>query len=262
MKQITSPHNEIFKNLKQLASSSKYRRRSNQTLIEGVHLCDSFLQHVGTPVMFAYTDKAKDNPEVSRLITRCMDMSVKGVLLGEDNFRQISNVESTVGIVFIVDMPRLESTGNLQKNALLLEDIQDPGNMGTILRTAAAAGFEDVYVSKASVSVWSPKVLRAGMGAHFALRVYEGVDLADVVKDSEVPVMVTSLEATRSIYQHDLSGPHAWVFGNEGSGVSAELSSLATAKVIIPQSPKVESLNVAASVAVCLFEQQRQTKGL
>jgi len=257
MKQITSPHNEIFKNLKQLATSAKHRRRTRQTLLEGVHLCEGYLEHVGQPQMVIYTDLAAENTEVVEIIEACDPGS--RVLLGEANFKLISSVENGIGVAFVVDTPEFVAPESLKSSALLLEDVQDPGNLGAILRTAAAAGLREVFLSSDSASAWSPKVLRAGMGAHFALDIYENVDLESLIRKSLVPVLATSLEASEAIYDHDLSGESAWLFGNEGAGVSEKLLSLSTKRLIIPQNPKVESLNVAASVAVCLFEQLRQS---
>lgn len=259
MKHITSTHNEIYKNLLRLASSSKHRKRSGQTLLEGVHLCESYLEQVGRPLMYVYTDNAKETEEVAKIIEVCEAKSVSGVLLGESNFQAISNLEHGTGLIFLVNIPAPTTPIGLAGTALLLEDVQDPGNMGTMLRTAAAAGVTEAYVSSGSVSAWSPKVLRAGMGAHFALRIYENVDLAGVIAGAKVPVLATSLVASQSIYEKDLSQSVAWLFGNEGAGVSKELLSLKVEQVIIPQNPRVESLNVAASAAVCLFEQYRQS---
>jgi TrmH family RNA methyltransferase len=208
--------------------------------------------------MFIYTDQATENLEVAKIIQYCENSSIDGVLLGESNFRAISGVENGVGIAFLIDILTKKTPKSPHNNTILLDNVQDPGNMGAILRTAAAAGVTEVFSSSGSVSAWSPKVLRSGMGAHFALNIYENIDIADVIKSSRVPVLATSLNADRTIYQQDLSGPNAWIFGNEGNGVSDELLSLDVIKVIIPQNKKVESLNVAASVAVCLFEQSRQ----
>ncbi len=258
MKEINSSHNETFKSLKQLATSPKHRRRSNQTLLEGIHLCESYLATKELPLMLVHTQKALENAEVLKIATATAKAGVPGILLDENNFKAISSVENGIGILFVVNIPALQVSKDLQATALLLEDIQDPGNMGAILRTAAAAGITDVFTSGNSASVWSPKVLRAGMGAHFALTVYENCDLEQLIADSVIPVLATSLQATETIYEKDLSRPTAWLFGNEGQGVSEALLASSIEQVIIPQNSKVESLNVAASVAVCLFEQSRQ----
>lgn len=261
MKNITSSHNETHKHLQKLVTSSRYRRQSGQAVLEGVHLCQSYLQQVGRPLMCVFTDRAREQVEAAAIIENCESRGVRCVLMGEGNFRAISSVENGIGLLFAVQTPRQSAPGHLVTNAVLLEDVQDPGNMGTMLRTAAAAGIAQVYASSGSVSAWSPKVLRAGMGAHFALTVYEQCDLAEVIRSAQVPVLATSLRASESIYEKDLSGPVAWLFGNEGNGVSEALMALDVQQVTIPQNHRVESLNVAASAAICLFEQLRQSTG-
>lgn len=262
MKRITSTHNDIYKNLKQLATSAKHRKRAGQTLIEGIHLCESYLQHRKKPQMYVYTDAAAENAEAAEIIRDCDDAGVRGTLLSNAHFRAISSVDNGIGVALVVDIPSEVPPARLQRNAVLLEDVQDPGNMGTILRTAAAAGVTDIFISSGSSSAWSPKVLRASMGAHFALRIYENCDLAALISGAGVPVLATSLGATKTIYETELSAPTAWLFGNEGSGVSSELLALGVEQVVIPQSTSVESLNVSATVAICLYEQVRQVQSV
>lgn len=258
MNPVTSPHNEAYKNLKRLATSAKHRRQTGQTILEGIHLCQSYLQHVGRPLACIYTDVAASNAEVASIIDKCQQSGVRTMLLGEANFNKISSLDNGVGIAFLIEIPKMKQPGALADGALLLDGVQDPGNMGTIIRTAAAAGLSDIFISNDSSSAWSPRSLRAGMGAHFVMNIYEGSDLSRLIADSQMQILATSLEASSSVYDVDLARPTAWLFGSEGGGVSDELMSLGVAQVIIPQNHKVESLNVAASVAVCLFEQQRQ----
>ena len=147
----------------------------------------------------------------------------------------------------------------LTQSAVMLDNLQDPGNLGSILRSAAAAGVEYVFCSRGTAFAWSPKVLRAGMGAHFLLKIFENADLDELIRKARVPVLATSSHADKLLYEIDLKSPVAWLFGHEGKGVSAELLALASYRVAIPHRGAVESLNVAASAAVCLFEQVRQT---
>ena len=258
MKSITSPHNQTLKNLKKLVSSAKARRQADRTILEGVHLCESYLERVGLPRQVIYTDRATEHAEAGEIIAQMAEKSVDSLLLSSANFRTISDVENGIEITFVIDTPKLITPEKLTKSALLLDGVQDPGNLGTILRTAAAADVGEVYLSPDSASAFSPKTLRAVMGAHFALNIYENVELAQLVEKPGLPIFATSLDASQSIYETDLTGPCAWIFGSEGSGVSQELLVRTTQKVIIPQNDKVESLNVAASVAICLFEQRRQ----
>ena len=142
---------------------------------------------------------------------------------------------------------------------MVLERIQDPGNIGTILRSAAAAGVGQVVLSADCADTWSPKVLRAGMGAHFALRLFVEPDLAAWRERCHVPLLVTALRRNSvSLYDYDLRAPAAWLFGNEGAGVSGTMLAAASRLVHIPMAAQTESLNVAMAATVCLFEQMRQ----
>ena len=130
--------------------------------------------------------------------------------------------------------------------------------MGSLLRSAAAAGIKQVFCSRGTVSAWSPKVMRAGMGAHFFLDIVENVDLLSVLRNTQIPILATSSYAKKIVYDIDLAQAVVWLFGHEGQGLSEELMDRATDQVIIPHLGKVESLNVAASAAICFFEQVRQ----
>lgn len=254
---ITSAKNPLIRHVRQLAGSAKYRSEHWQTVLDGIHLCEAYLQAGLQPKSAVVSSESLQSLEVESVVSRLHGV-VEVIEVPGSLFERISSLENGVGLLFIIDIPKpLESTG-LQGDALLLDTVQDPGNVGTLLRTAAAAGVGKVYLSSGTASAWSPKVLRAGMGAHFTLGIYEDVDLQSVVKDTTVTTLATSLRAKSTVYQKDLKGPVAWLFGSEGRGVSPELLDLCDDTVIIPQESGVESLNVAASAAVCLFEQRRQ----
>jgi TrmH family RNA methyltransferase len=156
----------------------------------------------------------------------------------------------------VIDIPagRLAGQSNF---VLLLEDIQEPGNLGALLRTAAAAGVEVVYLSKGCTEAWSPKTLRGGQGGHFRLEIVEGSDLKQVAESFSGTVYAAALRSSRSLYDLSLTGAVAFAFGNEGAGLSAELLR-SSESFSIPMPGAVESLNVAAAAAVCLFERVRQ----
>jgi TrmH family RNA methyltransferase len=130
--------------------------------------------------------------------------------------------------------------------------------LGTILRTAAAAGIETVFLSEGCAQAWSPRVLRAAMGAHFLLSIYEKVNIAELLASYQGVSMATGLDGARNLYEINLRQPIAWLFGSEGQGLSVNTMALAQQKVMIPMAQGVESLNVAAAAAVCLFEERRQ----
>ena len=274
LRSIQSRDNAQYKQLRQWASSAQARRKSGMTLLDGVHLCEAWLQHRGVPALCVVAESALSHPEVAALVAQCesnansnaKSNSTAGVaecvMLPDALFTPLGQVEHGVGILFAVKVPDAASIGHaspsLQNAALLLDSVQDPGNLGTILRTAAAAGIQQIYCGPGTAAVWSPKVLRAGMGAHFVLEIAEDVDLVRLIRQASVPVYATQPDAPKTIYTADLRAPSAWLFGHEGQGVSEQLLALATERLSIPQSTQVESLNVAASVAICLFEQRRQ----
>jgi TrmH family RNA methyltransferase len=278
LRSIQSRDNAQYKQLRQWASSAQARRKSGMTLLDGVHLCEAWLQHRGVPDLCVVAESALSHPEVAALVAQCESNAnsnaksnsntnsyagaAECVLLPDALFTPLGQVEHGVGILFAVKVPDAVSSGHawptLQNTALVLDSVQDPGNLGTILRTAAAAGVQQIFCGPGTAAAWSPKVLRAGMGAHFVLEITEDVDLAQLIQQASVPVYATQPDAEKTIYTADLRAPSAWLFGHEGQGVSEQLLSLATERLSIPQSMQVESLNVAASVAICLFEQRRQ----
>ena len=256
---ITSANNQTIKRVKRLLTSSRFRREQAEVVAEGIHLTKSYLVSGGTPKTYLYAESAIVNPEVSSLIEKLQMNGVVGAAVKDSVFEAVFDIHAGVGIAIVFELPINPQRRDEVGDELLLEDVQDPGNIGTILRTAAAVGVQCVYLSANSSSVWSPKALRGGMGAQFSLNIYEGVDLVEHARHAQVPLFVTSLEKSESIYEIDMTHPIGWVFGNEGQGVSTELMELASKRVTIPQAvTAVESLNVSAAVAVCLFEQQRQ----
>lgn len=280
LRSIQSRDNAQYKQLRQWASSAQARRKSGMTLLDGIHLCEAWLQHRGMPALCVVAESALSHPEVAAILAQCESNaksnsnassnaksnieSAECILLADALFTPLGQVEHGVGILFVVKVPDAASNGpaspSLQSAALLLDSVQDPGNLGTILRTAAAAGMQQIFCGPGTAAVWSPKVLRAGMGAHFVLEITEDVDLANVIQHASVPVYATQPHAPKTIYTTDLRAPSAWLFGHEGQGVSEQLLALATERLAIPQNTQVESLNVAASVAICLFEQRRQQR--
>lgn len=140
----------------------------------------------------------------------------------------------------------------------MLDAVQDSGNLGTLLRAAWATGVPDVLLTPGCAQAWSPKVLRAGQGAHFGLRIHEQCDVADLLRGYAGKIVATRLDTGRSLFALDLRGAVAWLFGNEGAGLSPAVSALATEAARIPMPGAAESLNVAMAATVCLFEQVRQ----
>jgi len=172
----------------------------------------------------------------------------------------LSNVVHGVGLLFVVSKFSPDLPERVETTCIVLDGVQDAGNVGSILRSAAAAGVKQVFCAPGTAYAWSSKVLRSGMGAHFLLDVREDVEAADLISRLAVPVTITDSHAPQALYDCDLSGAVAWVFGNEGAGVSAPWRGAVVHRLTIPQPGGMESLNVAAAAAICLFEQCRQQR--
>ncbi len=258
LKPISSRDNLLFKELKHLASSSQARRKASRTLLDGVHLCDAYLQQIGLPPLCVVSETSAAHHEVVPILARCEAGATQCIVLPDALYHALSQVENGIDVLFVIDTPQAPMPEALTQSAVLLDKLQDPGNLGSILRSAAAAGIDSVFCSSGTAFAWSPKVLRAGMGAHFILQIFENVDLATLIQSSNVPVLATSSHASARVYDLDLNRPVAWLFGHEGQGVDENLLSLATHQVTIPHLGTIESLNVAASAAICFFEQVRQ----
>lgn len=259
-KLISSRENPQLKALKALATSTQARRRAGQCILEGVHLCEAWLGQKGMPARCVVSEAAQTHPEAAALLSRCEQDGVECLVLAGNLFSAVSQLEQGVEILFVIDTPANAEAGVLNESAVLLDNVQDPGNVGSILRSAAAAGVTRILCGPGTAFAWSGKVLRAGMGAHFSLSIAENVDLAQVLATAQVPVYATSSHAACDLYDLQLRGPVAWLFGHEGQGVNPELLARASGRVAIPHLGPVESLNVAASAAVCLFEHLRQNR--
>jgi len=258
MKRITSADNPQFRNLLKLAHSSRDRRKAGLSLLDGVHLVSAYREHFGTPVQVAVCESALHDAEILQVLDSLKPLAP--LLLTDGLFAELSTVATPTGIMASIETPRAPAFPEKLGTCVLLEDIQDPGNLGSILRSAAGAGIKHVCLSKTSVHSWSPRVLRAGMGAHFMLSIHEQCDLGEIVRGFSGRAIATSMDAGRSLFDTDLTGDVALIFGNEGAGVTPELQALAHQAVMIPMPGPIESLNVGAAAAICLFERVRQIK--
>ena len=195
------------------------------------------------------------NPEMATLAAQAC-----WLVLDDRLFDQLDIMPSPSPMLAVVETPRPALPASAPGHDLVILDrIQDPGNVGTILRTAAAAGIRTVLTTAGTAACWAPKVLRAGMGGHFVLDIHENIPRDQLkARVGALPLAGTVLQDGQSLYATDLRQPLAWVFGNEGEGIDPELQAQLGYRLTIPQDPGVESLNVAASAAVCLFEQRRQ----
>lgn len=258
MKHLSSRDNPLFKELAKLAGSARLRKKSGQALLDGAHLLAAYLGADGKPLHVLVNGTATQDGEIAALLDKLP--GVPQTQLDDRLFAELSELKTPSGVLVLIAQPQPEISAARSRFALLLEDIQDPGNLGSLLRSAAAAGCDAVFLSEGCADAWSPKVLRAGMGGHFALSIHEAADLPAVAASFEGMVLAATLAAGTSLYSCDLRGKLAFALGNEGAGLSAALLAAASQRIAIPMPGKTESLNVAAAGAVCLFEAVRRRK--
>jgi TrmH family RNA methyltransferase len=255
MKTIASRDNPSFKDLRALARDARRQRQEGRALLDGPHLLAAALDHGHVPDLLAVGESAAALPEVVALLARVPHVPV--LCLRDALFREISELATPLGILARIAVPP-EPTFAPAGDCLLLDAVQDAGNVGTLLRTAAAAGVPDVLLGPGCAGAWTPRVLRAAQGAHFALVIREQVDLAAFLDGYAGTAVAAVAHDGRSLYELDFAGPTAWLFGNEGAGIAPELALRAGQRATIPLAAGSESLNVAAAAAVCLFEMRRR----
>ena len=259
MKHISSRENPRFKALIALCASARDRKKQQLSVLEGQHLVEMALEVSSLAVhTTAVSHEALSDPRIQSLLDQMQALD-DVMVLPDTLFRSISQLAQGTSILQIIHTPHGDLDRAQDGDVVFLEDIQDPGNLGSILRTCVAAGIAHVVTNPSSADSWSPKALRAGMGAQLALNLIEGVNFEQLREQIKLPIMATALSGEPNLYEQQLSEPHLWCFGNEGQGLTHKvLNAPFVTRVQIPQAHGVESLNVAAAVAVCLFEQVRQ----
>ena len=250
---ITSRDNPLLVQLRALLRDGSSYRKSGQVWVEGEHLCAA-ARAKGVAVAQAVMSEAAWHTPALRGLA---EGAAKIVVVPEALMKSISSLESAPAIGFVLALP-LVSDIDPHANTVVLDRLQDTGNVGSILRSSAALGVTQVLALKGTATLWSPKVLRAGMGAHFALRLCEGLE-PESLDALRVPLLATSSHAATELSTAALPQPAGWVFGHEGQGVSSALLSRCKLTLRIPQPGGEESLNVAAAAAICLFEASRQS---
>jgi TrmH family RNA methyltransferase len=258
VKLVASRANPTFKLLLKLKESARARRNERLALLDGVHLVATYLERVGALRTLAVTGGAARTPAVQALIEQ--GPPGESLVLSDALFGKLSSLTTPAGILAAAPVPMAREVPREAACCLLLEDIQDPGNLGSILRSAAAAGVEHVLLSRGCADPWSPRVLRAAMGAHFFLNVVETSDLVAFAETYQGQVIATAAAAARSIFDVDLRPSTAFLIGNEGAGLSAPLLAAADVQAAVPMPGGMESINVGAASAVCLFERVRQLR--
>ena len=249
---VTSRDNPLLVRLRRLAQDGGAYRRLGQVWLEGQHLCSALRVRGGAAEQAVISEAGWQDPALRGLAA----WAAKVCIVPAPLFASISGLESPAAMGFVLALP---DTPAIAPHAatVVLDRLQDAGNVGSILRSAAAFGVQQVLALKGTAALWSPKVLRAGMGAHFSLRLVEGLDEA-ALQALRVPLVATSSHAGDELPNVSLPSPCAWVLGHEGQGVSADLLQRCLLQVRIPQPGGEESLNVAAAAAVCLYESARR----
>ena len=256
-KHIISRDNPVFKQLKKLAENARERKQEGKTLLDGAHLIEAYLQAFGEPELLIIPE-GKSSLEATNLMQNLQD--VRTVMFTTLMFAELTPVTSSTGILALVNISKILpqiSPPETVTFALFLEDIQDPGNLGGMLRTALGAGVDAVYLSKGCTDAMSPKALRGGQGAQFYLPMIENVDIVEAIKNFSGNTYATTLDG-ESLYTQNLTAPSAFVIGNEGAGLSRAAIAATSHKISIPMNTQLESLNAAAAAAICLFERKRQ----
>jgi TrmH family RNA methyltransferase len=251
---ISSAANALLKELRRLAQDSNAYRKQERIWLEGDHLCRAAVKRGVRPSIAVLQESAW--PQHAVEFGQAADRTV---IVADALFESLSGLESPARIGFVVRLP-LQSAPLPNAATVVLDGLQDAGNVGNILRSAAAFGFTQVLALKGTAALWSPKVLRSAMGAHFALRLMEGLAFSDVSAIG-VPLVATSSHRGDLLHQTQLPWPCAWLLGHEGQGVSAGLADLATMHVRISQPGGEESLNVAAAAAICLHASATAPRG-
>lgn len=242
---ISSRDNPLIKDLRKLSHDSTAYRKQGRVWLEGDHLCRAALLRGLHPSIALFSESFW--PQAQAEWTQ---VAIKNIVIPDALLPEISGLESPARMGFVMELPAVPA---LQPDAasVILDRVQDAGNVGSILRSAAAFGFGQVIALKGTAALWSPKVLRAGMGAHFALRLVEGIE-PSALPALTIPLLVTSSHEGNFLHRQALPMPCAWAMGHEGQGVCAELMGRASLKVRIDQPGGEESLNVAAAAAICL----------
>lgn len=242
---IQSRDNSLLKELRRLSHDSTAYRKEGRVWLEGDHLCRAALARGWTPALAIFSESFWPLAQA-----QYAQVAIKIIVLADALFADLSGLESPAQMGFIVDLPRSAALDPAAAS-VILDRVQDAGNVGSILRSAGAFGFKQIIALKGTAALWSPKVLRAGMGAHFGLRLVEGVE-PDALDALTVPLVVTSSHQGALLQDQKLPFPCAWAMGHEGQGVGPALLARAKLSVRIGQPGGEESLNVAAAAAICL----------
>lgn len=250
---ITSIQNKRIKHAHSLQNKARLRRSEMLIVLEGTRLISDALERGGNPDYALYTPESTDYRLIAKLQTAKTDL----IPVTEEVLNYVSDTKQPQGIITIFHIPMPPLPKN-PKRVLIFDGIREPGNMGTMLRTAGAAGVDLAILTPDCVDPYNPKALRAGMGAHFRLPIVEAPHQEIQAFCQDLAVYSASAEGDKLYSDVDWTQNWAFIIGNEAHGVSEKIASLAQASISIPMASKTESLNAAIASAVILFEARRQ----
>ncbi|MSP97802.1 MAG: RNA methyltransferase [Betaproteobacteria bacterium] len=248
---LTSRDNPRVRRWRELARDARERRKLGRAIIEGENLIVAFLESGREVESLMLSKTASIRPEFVALATQS---GAAPTVLSDSLFRSIVDVETPFGIAAEIAIPTALGKLKTVESCVLLDAVQDTGNVGTMLRSAAAFGIRHAVLGSGCADAWSPKVLRAAAGAHFSLQISETADLAAAMAEFGGRIACTMPRDGVPLAHANLSGRIGWLFGSEGKGVHVELAARAALKVTIPMLGGAESLNVAAAAAICFYE--------
>jgi len=258
---ISSTDNPLVRRLRRYAESARACREDGRSIAEGLHLVEAAVAARVPISAVVVSEEASD--DARQLARHTADTAgTRVVEFARSLYDSIAPVEHGSGVLAEIAIARPPRPRGLRSDAIFLDAIQDPGNAGTLLRTAAAAGVRHVAAATGTAFLWAPKVLRAAMGAHFGLAIHEDVSpdaLASAFTGERLAAVADAGDDHFEVGWSD--GPTVWMFGSEGRGLSDRALGCAQRRLRIPVEGAVESLNVAAAAAVCLFEQRRRRLG-
>lgn len=258
MKSIASEANSRFRAWLRLVESPRQIRLAGRTLAEGIHVIEA-AHAAAHPIEALLVRRGAQGDAVEGLQAQLASDGVDCYELSAALFDRLSPVERGAGLIAVIGVAHGPEPRDLGADALYLDGVQDPGNVGALLRVAAAAGVRHVLAGPGTAALWAPKVVRAGQGAHFGLVLHDIADPADLKRASPGPWFGADAHAATSLWETALpAAPIGWLFGAEGRGLSAGARAACDSYVMIPMEPAVESLNVVSAAAVCLFERRRR----
>ena len=251
---ITAKDNKTIKHVQNLLTSHRSRKKSLQTVIEGVHLLDTYLKQKLLVDLVIVSEKSHYHHEVMDLLTKIDNKKI--LIVSESLYKNIRTLGDGVDVMAVIPIS-VPKFGDINQDCLILDGLQDAGNIGTLLRTASAIGINTIISTPNTAYLWSPKCLRAGMGAQFSLQIFEQISVDEILQAVKIPLFATSSHTQKTIYDYDLTKKIAWVLGHEGQGVCQDFLQKSNL-VTLPQPNGQESLNVAVAGSVCFYEMLRQ----